>query len=385
MFKFYLRASLVLTVLALLAMLTAMRYENSSSGWRHSDFDLLICVAAFILAFVHSGIVSLLYLANRKDGEGNWALLAHGAFIVMPIALLVINNAREHYDQMQLEASPSYKMTQAITDGTVEEFDREWLRANADGPSSGRYDVSFDTDWAMQATQHGRLDILQALAAHSALGLDAQSGERYGNLVYAAATCSDERCATGRLALVQWLVEQGKAQGLTLKAASAQLFGSNFATAFDVQDAPTVTMIELMIAEGADINTGDSDQLLRGVVQANKPEHLQFLFAHGYARSKFNKAGPYEASLLGLAIDNRSPKMVEMLLAAGAVAHHKHDDDDVLQACRDPYEGEAERAGAVVDALKQHGVRLTKAQFDDVSKDRELSPTEQQCLQSFVR
>ena len=384
MFKFYLRASLVLTALALLAMLTAMRYEHSSSGGS-SDFDLLVCAVAFILAFIHSGIVSLLYLANRKDGEGSWAMLAHGAFIVMPIALLVVNGARERYDDMQMRASPSYKMTQAITDGTAEEFDREWLRANAGGPSSRWYDTSYDTDWAMQAALHGRLDILQALAAHSALGLDAQSGERYGELVHAAATCSDERCATQRLPVVRWLVEQGKAQGLTLKTASAQLFDNSFATTFDVQDASTVTMIELMIAEGADINTGDSDQLLRGVVQADKPEYLQFLLAHGYARSKFNKAGPYDVSLLGLAIDHRSPKMIEGLLAAGVVARHKPDDDDVLRACRDPYESEAEQARAVVDALRQHGVRLTKAQFDDVSKDRELNPTEQQCLQSFVR
>jgi len=88
---------------------------------------------------------------------------------------------------------------------------------------------------------------------------------------------------------------------------------------------------------------------------------------------------------LGLAIDHRSPKMIEGLLAAGVVARHKPDDDDVLRACRDPYESEAEQARAVVDALRQHGVRLTKAQFADVSKDRELNPTEQQCLQSFVR
>jgi len=384
MFKFYLRVSLLLTALALLAMLAAMRYEQSSSGWG-SGFELLLSAGAFILAFIHSGVVSLIANARRDDGEGSWALAAHGAFVLMPIALLMINGAREQYDQRQLEASPSYKMTQAIASGTAEEFDREWLRSNADGPSSRWYDTSSDNDWAMQAAQHGRLDILQVLATHSALGLDAESGERYGNLVYAAATCNDERCATQRLPMVQWLVEQGKAQDLTLKAASAQLFGSGFASAYDVQDAQTVTMIESMIAAGADINVGETDQLARSAVQANRPEHVQFLLKHGYARGKFNHAGAYEASLLGLAIDNRAPKMIELLLGAGAVVQHKRDNDDVLRACHDPYESEADAAHAVIDAMKQNGVRLTKAQFDDLTNDRELTATEQQCLQSFMR
>lgn len=379
MFKFYLRASLLLTALALLALLTAMREGHSSSG-----FDLLICAGAFILAFIHSGIVSLIYLVSRKDQDGSWAMLAHAAFVVMPFALLAINAGREHYEEMQLQASPGYKMDTAIASGTVEEFDREWARAHADGATPRLDDVPSYEDWALQAATHGRLDILQSLAAHGALGLDAQASERYGNLVHAAAVCSDERCATQRLPTVQWLVEQGKAHGLTLKSASGQLFGDDaFVYSYDLANADTVKMIELMIAEGADINAGDADDLLRAVVSANKPEHLKFLLAHGYPRSKLSRVREDGRSLLRPAISDHAPEMVEALLAAGVVAQHSRDDDDVMLACRDPYEGDADRAQAVIAVLKRHGVRLTKAQFEVVTKDREPSETELQCLRGF--
>ncbi len=385
MFKFYHRASLVLTALVLLAYLAATR-RLTSTGWG-AQIELLLFMAALALAFAHSAIVSLVYLLARKDAEGRWAMLVHGVFIVVVALPFMAAAVRESIGGMRYRASPEYKMGVAIESGTLDAFQRQWQRAqklDRVGNPSGA--LALEQDWASRAAEHGRLDILQALKTNGSFKLDAQSQDRLTSLVFNAAVCEDDRCRTARLPLVQWLLAEATPHGLTLKPASQVLFdGFTFSHRYDLSDPQTVQMLESFIAHGADLNDLGRNGALWYSARFNKIEHVKFLLNHGLTRASINRVEEDDNSALGEALASHAPEIVELLLAAGAVPQHAKYRDDLVIACRDTGSDDEADARRGIEALKRHGARLSKAQLAAILDERGLSDTETQCLREFVK
>ncbi len=374
MFKLYLRASLFLTAMALLALMAAMRNDHAS--------DTLVAGAFFTLLFLHSGIVSVVYASKRRDGEGQWALGAHAACLVMPLAQLGVNAAIERYQEARYEASPHHQLVLAIDHGDVADFEREFDRASGTRDHDPR---ALEEDWGAQAAEQCRLDILQWLQAHDRLGLGPDDERRYADWVRSAVACTGPGSDATRQPTVEWLIEQGRSAGWSLKSASHHMFNLDPFLERDLTDPAMVKLYETVIAAGADLDAEDDDaRLLRRAVEDDRTAHVKFLSTHGYARAKFVEAAG-RGSLLGPAIDRRSVPMLELLLSLGAQPDHSLSDDDWMRVCRRPDASETAQARAVVEVLLRHKLHLTRARFTEISASREFNEGEAECLRGFVR
>ncbi len=370
--------SCAIVLLFVIAALGPVRPSYDGQGPSVDAIAIFLLKNASIVALFHSWLVSLIYLANRESREGKWGVGLNVCLLLLfwyPYARVAIGHAVE---DARFKASPWYKARIALQEGTASEFMALWNRIPPEERSRSFID---------HAADNSRLDALQALKASGVTIAGPDSEESWGMLVRQAAYAENAKFAGSKLATVQWLLAEGAPYRFSLKPVSRRIFdASDFSYRQNVDDPETVKLFELLIAHGADPGKCDGGLCpLWYAARFQKLAHVKFLLSHGVTAETVNRVQDSEHTTpLGEAIERGDAAIAGVLLDAGATITHDEYQDDAVSACLERQLYSPDARPELIETLKRHNVRLSKAQLASYRKYT-LNETELSCVRQFLQ
>lgn len=254
----------------------------------------------------------------------------------------------------RLQQTPEWKAPGYVADGSMDDIERIYTQAR----NHAKDPIELDDAMTSAALAAYRIDVLTYLKSQGVRVAEPGMEARWFQAILDVLRASGTKTPQATLGMVTWLVDEGAAQGFSLKGESGLSDVELYGTAYrDIDDPATRELLQLLVAHGADVvGCGDATLAHCPVVylsgKGNTPA-IRYLLAHG---ANPNAVDPVDGeTALSEAIRGGHPETVEALLAAGARPRLEDYHNDLVNACNPGIE----KQEAVVQGLHEANLHMS--------------------------